>query len=223
MRPNGVEKQVRPSGWKPWANTWCYLPLTSNLTDASWKWNSWSNEYWPTISYVSNWYINVVQVSGYWIKMPNLTVNNWSWTTISLWMKAQAHWIYMCFFSLDTANDDSHQIIRYQQYNNYNNTCYIGLWAWGVSTIQQTADFDSRHHYCAVFSGGTLKIYIDGNLYASSSISWTRTSTYHTLAADRTGYNYWTKQVSNYIIETKARTAQEITNYYNQTKWNYGL
>ena len=30
---------------------------------------------------------------------------------------------------------------------------------------------------------------------------------------------YW----SELIWESKVRTADEITNYYNQTKWNYGL
>ena len=32
MRPNGVEKQVRPSGWQPWANTLCYYNINSNDT-----------------------------------------------------------------------------------------------------------------------------------------------------------------------------------------------
>ena len=37
MRPNGVEKQVRPKTRNPWANTVGYYPLNTDFDDYSWN------------------------------------------------------------------------------------------------------------------------------------------------------------------------------------------
>lgn len=204
---------------KPWANTWCYLPLENNLTDESWNWNSWSLDYSPNISYVSNWYINVAQISWKWIKMPNLTV--WNGTTISFWFKSPSQWQYMTLFSMDMANDDSNVIIRYQQDDNNTTQCSIyskKLYDW---KIVQTADFGNWHHYCIVISSNNMIVYIDWQQYATHTVSWSYTSTYHTIASERAQTNGWTKLISKYIIETVARTSSEVSKYYNSTKWLY--
>lgn len=39
----------------------------------------------------------------------------------------------------------------------------------------------------------------------------------------RQWYNYFSGLISNLIIENKVRTAQEVSDYYNLTKANYGL
>ena len=43
MRPNGIEKQVRPNGWQPNNDTIAYRPLASDLNDVVGGYNLTSN------------------------------------------------------------------------------------------------------------------------------------------------------------------------------------
>lgn len=92
-----------------------------------------------------------------------------------------------------------------------------------------TSNTDSWSNYCISISGNTATCYrnwtqvwqfsvnsFNNNLpYFRLNTVWYTTASYSNYTADG--------RMSALIIEDKARTAQEIADYYNQTKWNYGL
>jgi len=85
---------------------------------------------------------------------------------------------------------------------------------------------NSWHYITCIADWTTMYFYVDGVLKDSTSFS------YSTVTLD--AFNIWNQifneiprhwmwYLSEIIIEDKARTAQEIAGYYNQTKWDYWI
>lgn len=83
-------------------------------------------------------------------------------------------------------------------------------------------------HLCAVINNGTMYLYQNGVLIWSMGtagsvwITWWISVWTNCVASAATNERL-IGGVSEFIIENKARTAQEIADYYNLTKSNYGL
>lgn len=219
IRPNGVEKQVRPSGWgwQPWANTVAYYKFDWNLNDSSGNnrnmslyrgsvtyWTIWNNKYGHFDS--STWTNQVT------IPLP------WDFTFL-MWVNPQ----------YDYADTYPRAMVD-MQYNSSSGCLRlfgtIHPWDWTYYHINT----NERHLivYSWTQSIGEAKFYCVDENYSESGITFTHITGDQKLKLNQ----IWDANNSNYtnntylseiIIENKVWTDQEIQDYYNQTKANYGL
>ena len=219
MRPNGVEKQVRPTGWTPWANTIAYYPLTSTTqwTDKSWNWFNLTNWWWVsfgTYQWVDCWYFsgkNCLKRSSWNI------INNWQ--TTFTWLA----WIYFNGSFVDAP----------RFFSNYNQAnWYFILYNWSSKIVVYSW---STSNWVSVSTGWWHLYWISWN-YGSGTFTWYKDTTSNSWSWS--WRNYWSWLVvwgtnsatdsfgwymSEVIYENKTRTAQEVQAYYNLTKSKYWL
>ncbi len=202
-------------GWKPWANTIAYYPLNStyNFTDNSWNW------YDLTVSNASITTLDWVSCASYSVgRAYNSTPSVWTKRTLSAWFYAQTSWVLIGTW----ANQNTFQCMMLSN-----------AWTWKIQisdfhTIWYASNISSNewHHAVAVCDGADMYLYIDWVL----ANSWTHTQTDNSTWVSAWGKPFsdanpdnYTWYLSKVIIENTVRTAQEIANYYNQTKANYWI
>lgn len=210
--------------WQPWANTYIYYPLTSDLVDVMWNWDTWTMHWTCTFN------------STTWI-----TFNwaNWYVTWLSNWI-AWRDTFTQCFWAKYDWSIDNYWLLIWNSSNyNTNSTFVLELWWWTSSikfyhfiwnndvlyTNQSNYAFNTdRHLRCMVANNWSYTAYLDWQLYANWYRTWTLNnkpimnlwwSSYYTSSREAKG------KIKDYIVETVARTAQEILDYYNKTKSNY--
>ena len=218
-------QQVRPSWWTPWTNTLAYYPLTSTTTtqDKSWNnrnltnsWVTFGTYKWVDCAYSSM--SSKLYNSSFITNQQNITAlvwiyyvwNGYSWNgnynqTVWRWWQSSSEnfWPY-----IDNLNSPWRLV------------CSPGGF-WGI-----TLTSDSVWKHCAITYDYTNKI---GKMYIDWTFIWQNTNatppywTYFWLWGGRwsTSCFYW--WLSEAIIENKIWTAQEILDYYNQTKSKYWL
>lgn len=218
---NGEEYEIREyqAGWQPWANTIAYYPLTQDANDYSW------NNYNITTSWASSYTTDGALLpdsfhAGLLVPFNIDTSNNY---TLSCRCKPLTD---KCL------NDDMRWIDLTQSTSNR----LITLWQvwqvtqwWGSSAgsdFWTTSSFSiwTRYYITCTINSWTINIYFNWwNTWTKTWVSW------HTCAlrfwqewnmwANRRWYWY----MKDIIIEDKVRTSQEISDYYNQTKWDYWI
>lgn len=209
------DTQVRPSGWwgwQPWANTLAYRPLSSDLDDYSWN-NHHFSAGWGSYSFSNNMCtLQRASVSGF-------SLGNYSWDftlsmrTTSAWPNCafmpvinssgypslQIYWIWTEIgFNMVLNND------WYWVYYNPYHWIWIHLLTWTKTGTQITLYIDWQEHNHITGTYGQLGA--DNNTWLWRNVNGS-----------------WTLTAGNVIIENKARTSQEVVDYYNLTKWNYWL
>ena len=212
---------VRPS-WKPWANTIAYYKFNWNLNDSSGNNRNLSMYTWSfTYPTLSSWQQYCRLRSSAYTTNYTIPFNRTAYT-ISWW------------YSWNTISTQYQKIIvDLRSGDNYRPRAFnFGSW-WNY--VYWAASFDG---YGVAYTHNTWYNVVTtyNNMVVSSYINWTfihsltysRSETTGTLrincATDKTSTSYscawW---LSELILESKARTAQEIAKYYKDTKWNYGL
>lgn len=204
--------------WKwfiPWENTLVYCPFQNDIKDYSG--NNISTSWWWTLVYENPWvrmseWISINETTS----LSNFTIMCYSKIsstsnrgTIFRRSSITSSWYY--WFDVEYNTDGDTDCVRVEvlkyQYSNVWKTAYfwIGVTSW--------------HHFCFVVNWSMWYFYVDWVLKASKNISWWTPYVWN--------YNLWNSSslqtVWDYIIESKARTAQEIQDYYNNTKSNYWL
>lgn len=218
--------KVRPTGWTPWVNTKLYLPLNWDVKDpynnVTYSWGAWSASYatWST----------------------GVQAANFTWSNaIALWASTNlcnSYWNTICFRF--TTNSSNNQRCEF----NYNsNSYFFGLWVnwwkaqcflnntWsnsGWNTGSTTISSWTKHLLTMTRAfNGTVKLYLDNNLELSYSVGWFKGLSYQYwqwIGSGRTwNSEFWRWMIKDFIIEDKIWTATEISDYYNQTKWDYWL
>ena len=214
MRPNGVEKQVRPIGWKPWANTIAYYKFDWNLNDSSGNsYNlsvaAWSITYWTASWWWKYAHINKNTRTNYWEKSFDYNWNN----TISLRMNPQ----------ITNGSILLEMWSRSNEFLRFNGAIFC--WFWWDMTYSMSAN--TRYLVTFTRSWTSTALYINGSLIWTwiGGKTWTHNIRFKlnnagdTSSSTYSNNSYW----SELIWENKTRTAQEVTDYYNLTKWNYWL
>lgn len=201
--------------YEPNENTVAYYPLNSTTTvnDMSGNWynltNNWSvtfNNLWAT-----TWtqkYLSLGSLMG----MPVWNSDR----TISIWFNMNAfsyaaNYVYAigAFSSLQLVAMELYSSSTYVDYRNssllYSSSMPTWIWTNAVFTNNNWLQ----------------TLYIDWQQKWTSSVTL---NTQNWILIWKWQWNYYFDwKVSNLIIENKVRTAQEISDYYNQTKANYGL
>ena len=211
--------------WQPWVNTLAYFPLNSvsEETDQIWTWtySSWGKPTFWTYTSANVDCASFDSSTGmqYTWSMPMTGIFTFSFWAYSTWTS----WDDWKAIDMVNSNDGGTRI----------NICYYSwryqyyIWSYGMdSSGVLVVPNNSWHYITAIADGTTMYFYVDWLL--SHSINYSYSST--TL----NGFNIWNQiwnglsrhwkwYLSEIIIENKVRTLQEISDYYDQTKWDYWI
>ena len=220
--------KVRPSGWQPWANTVAYRPLNSTTTVNDQSWNNYNlTQTWGSFGTYSgvDCFYNGWSTTGYFnlTSAPLIPSGNAS-RTISLWTNFSSLW--------------SRYVLSYWSQNgtwrglNLQTTSSYSF----VNIIWKTLRWPNisigvRYLHTITTEWNEIKYYVNWVLQATNTDTTINTNAITSSLPFRlmrvnnsTSTSYQTRwYLSEVIIENKARTEQEIQDYYNQIKSNYGL
>ena len=212
--------------WKPWANTVAYYPLNSDTQDYSGNnrhlTGSWTYS-WNMITSTSTLYYN-------WLSL--------------FWQDYGWDFTFSFYADLDVSSSDAAMVMIRDSaarpsvsiglsWTGWTETVY--KWynqSWSGRYWSSSWNFTKAGTHCfhLVRGWNTVTMYMDWVSKWSISFSWY-------VWAWNSNSEYWPKfwyapnsltthrtvRIWNVILENKARTAQEITDYYNRSKKNYGL
>lgn len=209
--------------WKPWANTLAYYKFDWNLNDSSGNWHNLTNSW--TISYSTSPYAVNLTTSSYlyfnnsdtfnhdrtyntWAYITSRNPNNSATVLFSQWTWATNSMIFCCIdyqwkLSMWFYNDDSTWTIT-SSLNQWVNVCYTYNYATKTykAYINWVKDIDGTK--ATQYSIASWNLYVwalaDNPPFPNYRVQW---------------------KLSEFILENKARTAEEVSKYYNSTKWNY--
>jgi len=214
--------------WRhPWANTIAYYKFNGNSLDYS------GNNYDITsvTSYdtLSSW-IKVAYFSGKVDLFPwNCNTNLWydlfkvdQDITISFYVKPSTASVSIYRFQWSSS-------YRVSLVDIYSDRVERGLWNWGynIKSFSTSISTSAFQHIVLVYdhTAKTVSMYKNWTLVSSTSTSW------YALFTDCTWCLVWyagfdndkSEYLSEMIFENKVRTAQEVSDYFDQTKWNYWI
>ena len=214
-------------GWEPWANTTLYLPLNWDITD---PYNQVTYN-WVWTSSFATWSTGVQAANFTWSNAISLWASTdfEQWTgemTVLSWFTSNLSWEHRCEF-----NNNWKYFFWIRIYNSK-----LGFYCKNSSSADQreswTTTLISWTKYLAAL---TMKenwqaiLYLNWNVEKTINIWTFRALTsqfWQHIGAWRTAdapAEFWRWMIKDFIIENRKRTAQEVADYYNQTKWNYGL
>lgn len=223
--------QVRLAWWQPWANTVAYRPYQQDIDEHSGKnyTPTGTNIVYSTLGWVqcanvgASWWVTAVsdildgsasrteQTMSFWMYLKALP--NWTSRYTFEWQK---QWLYSCYFLARSNN-----VYRYE-------------WVGAGSTIDvsiPSSDIWTWVYFTLVNSASWKYMYKNGVqiwTWTWSSRPWgNRPNDYQQANnnfCDRggtaTGGNLGLREL---IWENRVWTAQEISDYYDQTKWDYWI
>lgn len=213
----GDHYQVYPK-WKPWANTILYLPLKENLNDYSGNNRNFTNSSW-TVTYSNNM-ATITQA-----KNTNWTFSSWfSNFTILIYTTMTTDTQTWFFVGVDSSGYPAFYFNRDNRDWGTVDCSYVynanGNWirnrSWFIDTW--------IHLIACTKNSSELKTYVDGvikNTVSCSGYNFYRKSGNAQTWIGRNVIGNGTVTYWNIIIEDKERTAEEIKEYYNQTKASY--
>lgn len=224
-----------PEWWQPWANTLLYYDFENvnnntvpNLWTLTWMDATATNVTFDILSswkkvatYTSNANANGIKTSWTMNTPSNMTMFfwvKWTWTSrYGTFWHTNSNWEFSINFNAD--------------WGKTNCTLYNNNWVWyGKSS---TITLDSNWHLLTwtYNSVDKNKVYLDKTLLSFTTSNWSQNNytqlTWANVYVGKTSNpsNNWSFvwQVWCFGIEDKSRTQQEIADYYDQTKADYGL
>ena len=233
--------KIRPSWWKPTANTIAYYPFNWNANDYSWNNRNLTtngvtytetiangNRCWTFTGTISNNGSKWWQWTS-WVSMSNANMTlsvraktTGNWTDSTYWANK---WILLGFHDSSASYwqniKTAHQTTWYRA---------LERWAWG-NYIMTSADTPTPyadwqwHHICATYNMSSVKLFVDWQLVSSWTGSITaQTASYCFYVGKYTNTYYWyAGQMSEVIFEKATWTDVDVLAYYNWTKANYWL
>ena len=219
IRPNGVEQQIRPTWWQPWANTLAYYPLTSTTTV--------SDESWNSRDLTNNWILF------------------WTYQGVDCAYNSTAH-KYLVSPTLTGTDLKTISLWTYREWTREVNSGYAaGFTYWAGSSsgslyIRKESSSSFKEYYNGVSFGAALTsqwcnivivLWDDVKCYRNWTLIWTGAAETHNngqfcifaFINNLSWFDVYYGWISNFIVENKTRTAQEVANYFNQTKSNYWI
>lgn len=219
--------------WKPWANTIAYYPLTSTTTVNDLSGNGYTLTQNTWVTFQNNQWVSSARIYGtdgswfsFWLTQSSLSTAA-IWTVFTLNYYWLAEWYIRAWSS-----------IRVWWWKWFNASLF---WVWvgnnnanaemlnsSIGTIGSSEKITNniRYNLCFTYNNWQEKLYLNGVEVAS----WTYTiasssDTIFWIGVSFGRDNYYASRwcASNVILENKARTAQEVADYYNSTKANYWL
>ena len=212
--------------WQPWANTTLYLPLNWDITD---PYNQVTYN-WVWTSSFATWSTGVQAADLTWSNAINLWASTdfEQWTgemTVLFWFTTNSpSTIQRCEFRNISAYYFGIQISSSKICFLCKNSSASESWfSWTTTLTSWTkylATLTMKENWQAI-------LYLNWNVEQTINV-WTfqtyPSQTWQYVGSWRVWNNeFWRWMIKDFIIENKVRTAQEITDYYNQTKWDYWI
>lgn len=202
--------------WTPWANTYLYRPLVSDANDTSGNNRNWTIN--GSLTW-NNWAVfNAnAQISTWLSIMPsNFTISIWvnkasagsEDTLFARWGGWDRYRFWMYF--------NSSKNLYVYQCTAYNDGRWVLVGNYGYGTWKNVVFTRS--------SGNEIKVYVDGSYVVNADYAyWTDGTWYLGIWwwTDSQGNFHWT--LKDFIIENVVWSASDVSNYYNQTKWDYWI
>ena len=215
IRPNGTEKQIRPVWWQPWANTIAYYPLKEDTNDHSWNNRNLINTWVTFTGWVWN-FDGSSYANRSWTEQLN------TWYTISLIAKSSVN---NTAFIFDMRNNNEY----WQGVNLITENWYFKVRQQKSSNTEEEYNRSrdwNENHWVITWTGSVWTVYFNWTQVKQATINNSINTSNTNLALwVRYSLNSWkyTWTIREFIVEDKVWSAQEISDYYNQTKWNYWL
>lgn len=210
---------VTPSAWwwQPWPDTLCYYEFDNDLTDSSWNGHdlptlAWTVTYWADSWWWKYAYFNTTTWSNHYQGFPSIDVST---LTVSYWWKPKQIFSWWNPITLSLLDSNSNIILAPVRSVDFR-------WiSWFTATV------DTWYHLVMVIWWWVQKVYVNWQYLTE----WVQTYTW-TLSTTFTINNAWDTNSSSFandnyiselIIETKSWSAQDVSDYYNQTKALYWI
>ena len=222
--------KVRPveSWWQPWPNTLAYytfdnqtlLNEATNTVDATWySWNWAFGTGYGWTGYSANiWTGWAIAISTH-IPTGDFTISS----CIKFNSYPPASWVFYWWFGNLGLNYsrihcqfvviDSIPKLQFYQYDNSANYS-----ASDVRASTWTLNSNTWYNFILTRSGSSVSMYLDGQLigtWTDTRKNSTQTQTYYLWTAYDATIRKLDGYMDNVIIESVARTAQEVSDYYN--------
>ena len=218
--------------WKPNANTLAYYPLETDTKDYSWNGRDGTNSNVTFSDGIATFNGNNAMVTIPHSDRQKPTAN----FTISVRAKATSWsasewWAYMIVAKQQFWSQD-YQNFYYSIYINWNKYAGGGITNWNSwSTFPWDTNvsiwLNERHLYVLTNNGTEKTLYLDWQQIGQATENTTSSSFSVPLTiGNASSYNhnaYFNWNISNVILESKTRTAEQVAWYYNSTKSTYGL
>jgi hypothetical protein len=208
-----ADQPTPPSPRQPWANTIAYYELNWDATDATGNYDGTASN--VTYTTLASW-IQVATFNGSdsKISIADPLVNNLSTFTVNVWFNDIAN-------NFGNVLDNQSSVNDWMLMDSIDGTQFrVWLGWWSASDSSLT--LNTWHNVVLAYNNGTYIVYFDNQLDYTENFTyrnWINMTIWAWVAQNR----YWTWYISKVIFENKTRTAQEISNYYNQTKWDYWI
>lgn len=209
-------------GWRqPWVNTIAYYPLdsTNTVNDLS------GNNYTLTNSNVTFWTNAWVDCASFSSASTRL---EWAITTIPTWASARTFswWFYLNWYSNSWGNifmkygtDNTRQ--NWYPYIANSSNHYFGLGMYDDIESTTPCSTWTWYNFVCVYDWTDCILYVNGQqIDSGAKVLNTQLSN---LTIWWAGSDYINGYMSQLIIEDVAWTGTEVSDYYDQTKWNYWI
>jgi len=213
------------------SRTLLYLKLENNVTDSSWNSVSVSSSWISYWTAGDKYYAQLTSTTGYIRPTATLAQQIWTWDfTVSFFMYLvsnstwEASWMFWDWY--DSWSPRPWICIR----------CYTDWdFAWmddwnGANQVKVPCSKNTWHYQTYVRKNWVCYCYLDGAFIWQHNHSWNLASPWVNkfYILNRSDYSpqRWSStwaRISEVIFENVAWTADDVQNYYNNTKWNYGL
>ena len=214
--------------WKPWANTLAYYPLTSTTTVNDESGNSLnltnSNTQFWTYNWVDCAYFNGTNAG---LRQDTLTTS-YIWTTFtwSAFICPYSTWD-IAVSTMSNVGTKSQIVLQVNKSRNkfaYN----LGDWSnWIDIDYSSTVSANTWYHLVITHDSSNNVIgYLNWNqVVASTWWVWQTTTNFWIwcYVYSNNEIYYGKGYVSNVVLENKVWSAQEVSDYYDQTKSNYWI
>jgi hypothetical protein len=209
--------------WQPWVNTLLYFPLVSDAVDT--VNNVTLTSYWTT-NYTEVWWVTSAEFtkSNYLYNDSVNVIPQWDVAkTFSVWAYIKWHnssWTAM----LSVWGAGAWETFWLWQYENNNDIVMSRSYS---TSNRYTPTLNTWINFVMTYDNSIWTLYVNWQ----SQVTWNTTAptswnsfriSQHIWQTGALIYTfYW--NLSNVILEDKERTAQEVSDYYDLTKWNYWI
>ena len=202
--------------WTPWANTYAYYPLTSDANDIV---NNRNMTAYSGITYSSDWALLPNSNASTWLLEPFNVTSSGTWTFSFRWKALGASPWWYDGRLIDCFLDWSNRIFSMWS----SNSQIISV---AGTSVTVTENVDVWYHHVVTISNWAVNVYLDGNQtpILTKNVTTGLTSTF---------FRRWQEYNNNFprqfygnlkdvIIESVAWSAQDVSDYYDIMKWEYG-
>ena len=234
-----IQTNIRKTreSWSPWENTMLYLKFNNNLNDDSWNGrtvtNSWTVTYNQTPSAVNLTTSSYLYSNNFDDLTHDRTVNVWvnlnawsAWNTEHIcsvgWTQSANKVLFLWVSTWVHPSSTTWWPVGWLQFAFFGTDYYT---TWSVVTLNQRYNIVFTYNY----TNKLAKAYVNWTNVLNQTFGTQYSLTTHNLCiwwrSEAMGDTWHRVQwsLSEYIIESKERTDEEINDYYNQTKSLYGI